>query len=233
MGITPGWYVSLSISDTGPGIDPEVLPKIFEPYFTTKEDGKGSGIGLSVVHGIVKDHGGDIRVDSAPGSGTCFKVFFPVCSKHLEIVNRDPKGFDIVRGNESVLLIDDDIKVAYLHTQILEQLGYKVACFSDSMDALAAYRNEPDKYDLVITDYTMPDMDGVTLAGEVCTIDPDQPVLLCTGLGRYMEAEKASPPCVAGILSKPVEIDQLSILIREVLDKACRDDLSLTSRQET
>ncbi|MCG8689403.1 MAG: ATP-binding protein [Desulfobacterales bacterium] len=216
-GVDSGWYVCLKISDTGTGIAPEVLPKIFEPYYTTKEDGKGTGIGLSVVHGIVKGHGGDILVESEPDLGTSFKVYFPVCSKPAQAVYNEPKESTVTKGNESVLLVDDDTKVAFLHTQILERLGYRVACFSSSIEAFDAYQKSPKEYDLVITDYTMPDMDGIELAGKICAINAGQPVLLCTGLGQYMEAEKSAPACVAGILSKPIEIDQLSMLIRQVL----------------
>ncbi len=224
-GMTTGAYVRLAISDTGDGIDDAVLPKIFEPYFTTKEDGKGSGIGLSVVHGIVQGHGGDIRVFSTKGQGTRFNVYFPVCKKHGQEYEGQSEADElvIVEGTESILLVDDDVKVAFMLTRILERLGYTVTCFTVSADALEAYAASPQSFDLVITDYTMPDMDGFELAREICAVDPDQPILLCTGLGDHIDTRQDTGQCVAGFLSKPVEIKQLSALIRKNLDSPVRD----------
>ncbi len=225
-GIAPGAYVRLSISDTGDGIDETVLPKIFEPYFTTKEDGKGSGIGLSVVHGIVKGHGGDIRVFSTKGEGTCFNVYFPVCRKHGQAYEGQEDELVIVEGTESILLVDDDSKVAFMLTRILERLGYTVACFTCSTDALEAYAAGPQEFDLVITDYTMPDMDGFELAREICAVDPDQPILLCTGLGDHIDTKQEAAQCIVGFMSKPVEITQLSSLIRKTLDQSVSEQVT-------
>ena len=224
-GMTPGAYVCLAVSDTGDGIDDAVLSKIFEPYFTTKEDGKGSGIGLSVVHGIVKGHGGEIRVSSTKGEGTCFKVYLPVCKKQGQAVEGEgePEKTAVAEGTESILLVDDDPKVAFMLTRILERLGYTVTCFTSSTDALDAYAASPDTYDLVITDYTMPDMDGFELARRICGIDPVQPVLLCTGLGDHIDTKQEAARYVSGFLSKPVEIVQLSALIRKNLDQPAGD----------
>ncbi|WDP83959.1 MAG: PAS domain S-box protein [Desulfobacter sp.] len=179
QGIAQGSYVCLSISDTGQGIDPAVLPQIFEPYFTTKKDGRGSGIGLSVVLGIVKDHGGDILVESRLGQGTHFKLYFPVCPKQGEAWEAEPKALNLVKGTESVLLVDDEPKVALMHTQLLERLGYRVVCFSTGKDALIAYGLNPGGFDLVITDFTMPDMDGGQLAKEIWGMFR----ILCHGFG--------------------------------------------------
>ena len=214
----PGAYVCLKIADTGGGIEPELLSKIFEPYFTTKKDGKGSGIGLSVVHGIVKGHGGEIRVSSEPGNGACFTIFFPVCNRHEggdECLPSMPG--QILVGDESILLVDDDITVAYTHTNLLERLGYQVTCLTHSLEALEMFSGRPNAFDLVITDYTMPDMDGLELAREICAIRPEQKILLCTGLGDDEGVSRGQTSCVAGLISKPVEVPALSSLIRSLL----------------
>ena len=216
--LRPGAYVRLKIEDTGGGIDPDLLPKIFEPYFTTKEDGKGSGIGLSVVHGIVKGHGGEIRVSSEPGTGSCFTIFFPVCSRHEGGEECRPTApGEILAGDESILLVDDDTTVAYMHTSLLERLGYRVTCLTRSLDALELFSGRPDAFDLVITDYTMPDLDGLSLAKKICSIRPEQKILLCTGLGDDVAENREQPRCVAGLISKPVELQALSALIRKIL----------------
>ncbi len=216
--ISPGSYVCLEVADTGEGIDQETLSRIFEPYFSTKEDGKGSGIGLSVVHGIVQGHGGDIRVTSTQGEGTRFFVYLPVCQKHGESFQASESDLSVQKGTETILLVDDDKKVAAMHTQMLERIGYEVTCFTGSLDALDAYDSTPYAFDVVITDYTMPDMDGIELARQVCAMNPDQPVLLCTGLGDSLERSDDLDACVKGLLSKPVEIKALSSVLRKCLD---------------
>ena len=216
--IPPGDYVSLSISDTGEGIDPGILSKIFEPYFTTKEEGKGSGIGLSVVHGIVKGHGGDIRVRSEPGKGTCFTLYFPVCGKQEEDNSEPPAAAGaIVTGTGAILLVDDEPIVAFTHTDLLERLGYQVTCVTRSTAALELFIEHPEAFDLVMTDFTMPDMDGLELAREICSIRPEQKVLLCTGLGDDMDRGEGHASCVAGIIGKPVEVQALSQLIQKLM----------------
>lgn len=216
--ISPGSYVCLEVADTGEGIDQETLSRIFEPYFSTKEDGKGSGIGLSVVHGIVQGHGGDIRVTSTLGEGTRFFVYLPVCQKHGESFQASESDLSVQKGTETILLVDDDKKVAAMHTQMLERMGYEVTCFTGSLDALDAYDSNPHAFDVVITDYTMPDMDGIELARQICAMNPDQPVLLCTGLGDSLERTDGLDACVKGLLSKPVEIKALSSVLRKCLD---------------
>ncbi|MEH0021554.1 MAG: ATP-binding protein [Desulfobacter sp.] len=223
-GIGTGDYVCITVSDTGDGIDDAVMSKIFEPYFTTKAEGEGSGIGLSVVHGIVKGHGGEIRVSSVPGQGTCFRILLPVFkTKGGSRSSREHEKKDapaMAQGTESVLLVDDDSKIIALHTRILERLGYRVTCFKTSPEALDAYREDPGAYDLVITDYTMPDMDGFELARKICAVDPAQPVMVCTGLGDHINLRKEAAGCVAGFVRKPVDIKRFSVLIRETMDKA-------------
>ncbi|MCG8618068.1 MAG: ATP-binding protein, partial [Desulfobacterales bacterium] len=220
--IPPGSYVCLSVGDSGPGIDPAVLPKIFEPYYTTKKEGKGSGVGLSVVHGVVEAHSGHIRVTSTLGEGTCFSIYLPVCRKQGEAYTYidQPQTAEIETGSETILLVDDDVRVAFLHTRILERLGYTVKRFTRSRKALDAFGESSADIDLVITDYTMPEMDGLELAAEVRRLDSGIPVLVCTGLGDHMETDEETRDTVAGFIGKPVDIRQMAALVRRTLDSS-------------
>ncbi|MBU0971560.1 MAG: response regulator [Proteobacteria bacterium] len=217
-GIKPGPYVCLTVEDNGCGIDKDILPHIFEPYFSTKEEGKGSGIGLSVVHGIVESHGGYIRVDSCKGKGTKFAVYFPVCRHRGDAWEEIRSNLSVEPGTEQVLLVDDDEKVAIMHTHMLERLGYGVTCFTDSLKALSAYSQTPKGFDVVITDLTMPDLSGFDLAKKICEINPDLPVILCTGLGDAIDKHQEDASRIKGFLSKPVEIKALSATLRRILD---------------
>ena len=160
--LPPGRYVKLMVSDTGTGIDPEIVDRIFDPYFTTKGVGEGSGMGLSVAHGIVKTHGGDILADSELGKGTTFQVFFPYFEgrpkKEVEITIGTP------RGNERILFVDDEKAMVDAIQPMIERLGYKVTARTSSVEGLEAFRANPDRFDLVITDFTMPNMTGMELA---------------------------------------------------------------------
>ncbi|MCP3945139.1 MAG: response regulator [Desulfobacteraceae bacterium] len=219
-GIKPGVYACLSVADTGYGIDKDIINNIFEPYFSTKEEGKGSGIGLSVAHGIVESHGGYIRVESCKGEGTKFMVYFPVCQHRGDAKKDSLPDLTVESGAERVLLVDDDEKVAAMYTRLLERLGYGVTCFTDSLTALSAYTVSPEKFDVVITDLTMPDLNGFDLAKKMYEINPDLPIILCTGLGDSIDKHQDDACCIKGFLSKPVEIKVLSSTIRGVLDQA-------------
>jgi len=214
----PGSYVCLTVADTGMGMDQSVKDRIFDPYFTTKEEGKGTGLGLSVVHGIVKSHGGHISVYSEPGKGTEFKVYLPVIKeqKETEKVETDTP---IQKGDDRILLVDDQDIIVQIEKQMLERLGYHVTARSSSTDALEAFQMQPDKYDLVITDLTMPNMTGDKLAQKLMAIRPDIPVILCTGFSEKMSKEKAEALGIEGFLMKPVVMKDLSGMIRKVLDK--------------
>ena len=211
----PGDYVLIQVRDTGHGIPDTIKDKIFEPYFSTRREGDGSGIGLSVVHGIVDVHGGMIRADNRPGQGARFSVFLDRYH-HGRGLNRpqDRPAETLYSGTESVLLVDDDHRVAAMHTQMLTQLGYRVKTFTSSPEALAELSANARDYDVVVTDLTMPDLTGVELAGELAEVDPELPVLLCSGLGDTVEKNHA---CIQGYLSKPVEIMDLSYQMRRVL----------------
>jgi PAS domain S-box-containing protein len=217
--MVPGSYACLMVADTGPGMGQGTLSRIFDPYFTTKKEGKGTGLGLSVVHGIVKSDGGHIRVHSEPGKGSEFKVYLPV-HKPQETVKKMETHVDIQKGTERILLIDDQDVIVKMTSQMLERLGYHVTARTSSTDALEAFRAQPDKYDLVITDMTMPNMTGEKLAGEMMKIRSDIPVILCTGFSEGMSPERAASFGIKGFLMKPVVMKELSGAIRAALDNA-------------
>jgi len=214
----PGPHVRLTVADTGSGMEQSIIARIFDPYFTTKEEGKGTGLGLAVVHGIVKSHGGQISVYSEPGKGTEFQVCLPVIKeqKETEKVETDTP---IQKGDERILLVDDEDIIVQIEKQMLERLGYHVTARASSTDALEAFRTQPDKFDLVITDLTMPNMTGDKLAGELIKIRFDIPVILCTGFSEMMSKEKAEALGIKGFMLKPIVLKDLSGMIRKVLDK--------------
>jgi PAS domain S-box-containing protein len=216
--MVPGTHVCMTVADTGPGMEQSVIDRIFDPYFTTKEKGKGTGLGLAVVDGIVKSHGGHISVYSEPGKGTEFKVFLPVI-KTKEEEHQVETDTPIQKGNERILLVDDQDIIVQIEKQMLERLGYHVTARSSSTDALEAFQMQPDKFDLVITDLTMPNMTGDKLAKKLMAIRPDIPVILCTGFSEKMSKEKAESLGIKGFLMKPVVMKDLSGMIRKVLDK--------------
>jgi len=210
-------YACIAVSDTGTGIDPMLIDKIFEPYFTTKAQGKGTGLGLSVVHGIVKAHGGDIRVHSEVGKGTLFNVYLPL----LE-VRGDEKDAAVIGtypvGCERILLVDDEAPIADMEKMVLENLGYRVTVRTSSPDALAAFKADPDRFDLVISDGGMPGMTGYQLAGELMSIRPGIPVIICTGFCDDNDVRHAKSRGVKGFLMKPVATRDLAGTVRKVLD---------------
>ena len=214
--LLPGRYVKLTVSDTGTGIDPEIKDRIFDPYFTTKEVGKGSGIGLSVVHGIVKSHNGAIFVDSKFGKGTTFSIFFPVIEEEAVIETESVEK--LPTGNERILIVDDEESMVDIGRRRLERLGYQVEARTNPIEALELFRANPDQFDLVITDMTMPHLTGDKLVKEILNIRPDIPTVLCTGFSEKIDEEKAKEIGVRQYIEKPFDKHKLSILIRNVLD---------------
>ncbi len=214
--LKPGRYVKLTISDTGCGIDSTIIDQIFDPYFTTKEVGKGTGMGLSIVHGIVKRHKGSISVYSEPGKGAMFKILLPV-------VNEKPSGaaedFRIVPGGrETILFVDDEESIVRAGRSVLERLGYQVDIQTDPEAALEAVRLRPKKYDLIITDMTMPKMTGDILAQRIFTFLPNTPVILCTGFSSKIDKERALGIGIRDYVEKPLNRYELAITVRKVLD---------------
>jgi len=215
--LKPGEYAILSVSDNGPGIPRNVMNNIFEPYFTTKEKGKGTGLGLAVVYGIVKEHNGDIKVYSEEGEGTTFNVYLPLIKKSIEpIVNG--RVLVLPTGTERLLLVDDEESVVRLEKQMLERLGYNVDTQSNSIDALEMFKANPNNYDLVVTDMTMPNMTGDKLAKEILSVRPGMPIIICTGFSERINKEQAEGIGVSGFLMKPVVKSEMAQMVRKVLD---------------
>jgi len=214
--LSPGRSVKLTVSDTGHGIDPEIKDRIFDPYFTTREVGKGSGMGLAVVHGIVMNHDGAITVDSEVGKGTTFNVFLPIVER--EPVSEITIDKDLPTGKERILFVDDEESIVKMGSQRLERLGYTVEVTTSPLEALDLFRSKPHKFDLVITDLTMPKMTGDKLVKEILNIRPDMPIIICTGFSEKMNGEKATAIGAAGYLEKPHEKLSLAQMVRKVLD---------------
>jgi PAS domain S-box-containing protein len=214
--LSSGKYARLTVSDTGNGIEPKILKRIFDPYFTTKKVGEGSGMGLSVVHGIVKNHGGNISVISEPGKGTIFHILFPCIEDEPE-----PEveiAFEIPRGNERILFVDDEKAMLNAIQPMIERLGYKVIARTSSIEALEAFRVNPDRFDLVITDFTMPNMTGIELAKEILKLRSDIPIILCTGYSEHINEDKSKASGVRAFLAKPVVLSEIANTIRKVLN---------------
>jgi len=217
LGIKAGQHIALTVKDSGHGMEPQVMERIFEPYFTTKEQGKGAGLGLSVIHGIVKNYGGDITVSSRPGKGATFEVILPIIDEIQEEIETDAPSIAI-QGKERILLIDDEDQIINIEQQILERLGYQVTPKTDSEEALEEFAAQPDRFDLVITDMTMPKMTGDQLARRMMEIKPQIPVILCTGYSETISEEKALAMGIDKFVMKPIVKDVLASTIRTVLD---------------
>ena len=212
-----GHYLKLTVIDTGHGMDATTVTRIFDPYFTTKDANEGTGLGLATVHGIVKDHGGFISVDTEPGQGTTFKVFLPCIEDRVK--NKEDTPQSLSKGSEQILFLDDDKVLVDIGEQMIKRLGYRVDCRTSPYEALEAFKDHPEKYDTVITDMTMPGMSGEVFAKEILKLRPDIPVIICTGFSNMMSQEKANEAGIKGFLMKPVTLSDLSECIRKVLDQ--------------
>ena len=212
----PGRYVLLSVRDTGKGIAPDHLDKIFHPYFTTKEKGKGTGLGLAVVHGIVQSYGGFINVLSPRGRGATFNVYIPTIDSVL--AEEDIAAVELPGGSERILLVDDEPLVMEVIAEMLSRSGYRVHPVDGSLEALALFRRKPAEFDLVLTDMTMPKMTGDRLSHEIKSLRPDIPVILCSGYSEKLAGKKAVDLGLEGLLMKPVDQEELVKTVRSVLD---------------
>ena len=219
-GLAPGPYLQLTVEDTGVGISPSVLGSIFEPYFTTKKKDKGTGLGLAVVHGIIKSHAGAITVDSRVGKGTTFSVYLPVVEDETETESQKRTGFP--SGNEKILLVDDEKDLVAIGSQMLGTLGYDVTGAVGSANALKMFRQSPNEFDLVVTDLNMPEMAGDRLAQELAGVRPDIPIIICTGFTRRLDPKQAQMTGVRKVILKPLTMDALAQSVREVLDNPRR-----------
>lgn len=209
-------YIKLCVSDTGKGISPEIIEKIFDPFFTTKGVGEGTGLGLSVVHGIVVNHNGEITVDSMPGKGTQFNVYLPA------IEDRNEKDFtppDIFMGNgERILVVDDEEEIVLLCEKMLSRFGYQISGTTRSTEALDLFKSNPQDFDLVITDLTMPNMTGLDLSKEITAIREDIPIILISGYSEQFSPEKHTELGIRKIVMKPLVIDEINAVIRDALN---------------
>ena len=216
-GLQPGKYLKLTVSDTGCGMSPEVVDRIFDPFFTTKPPGKGTGMGLSVLHGIVKSYRGTVTVTSQPGKGTTFSVYIPIHKKRPSAAADDEQP--LPTGNERILFVDDEESIAAMTTEMLTRLGYRVTALTDSRKALELFSKDPLAFDLVITDMTMPQMTGDKLAMKLMALRPGLPVILCTGFSDLIDDTRARAMGIAAFVSKPVLNRRLAETIRKVLDR--------------
>ncbi len=217
----PGLHVRLSVSDNGSGIDSKKIARIFEPFYTTKEIGVGTGMGLSVVHGIVIGHKARILVDSEPGTGTTFRIDFPTTEVEQE-VEQEP-DIELLYGTERILFVDDEEALAVMAGMMLEQIGYKVTIKTNSNEALQLFRLDPTAFDLIITDQTMPELSGIELAKKIMAIRPAIPVILCTGYSKKISREKALNAGIKEFCLKPLHRNQFTATVRIVLDNAAME----------
>ncbi len=210
-------YAKLSVADTGKGMNKKTLDQIFDPFFTTKEVGSGTGMGLSMVHGIIIQHGGFIHVDSTLGQGSTFTLYFPVTSD-VEPTEEQDVETNLPTGTEYILFVDDEQYVADVCGSMLGHLGYKVSIITNSVEALDLFKAHPDEFDLVITDQTMPKMSGVELAKELLKVKPDLPIILCSGYSAQVTDDDALEIGIRAFCMKPLGMKQLATVTRETLD---------------
>jgi len=211
-----GSYVKLSVRDTGYGMGADTIKRIFDPYFTTKEKGVGTGLGLAVVHGIVKKCGGAIRVESELGKGTTFHIYLPKADMTASIKAEQPKTIE--GGSERILFVDDEKMLVDIGQQALQRLGYDVVSRTSPIEALELFKAKPDFFDLVITDKTMPGITGDVLAKELMSIRPNLPVIICTGYSQTIDHERAKQIGIKAFVMKPILINEIAAAVRKVLD---------------
>ncbi len=215
--LSPGSYVMLAVSDTGHGMDAAIVERIFDPYFTTKGPGEGSGIGLTVTQGIVKAHNGAIVVNSEPGLGTQFNVYFPEIQGAVVPVLEKKEA--LRTGNERILFVDDEEPLVAMAKELLEALGYLVTGSTSSQEALEIFLNQPSAFDLVITDMTMPGLTGTEIATKMMSLKPDLPVILCTGFSELVNARQALAMGIRQLIMKPWDVSEMAASIRRVLEQ--------------
>ncbi len=218
-GLSPGQYLRLTVADTGPGIPQELLSRIFDPFFTTKEVGEGTGMGLSVVHGIIASHSGSISVESLVGEGTTFIIFLPQITD-VSLAQPDVQYETALTGSGHILFVDDEESLSLLGEEMLHHLVYRVTTYTNPLKALEHFRNDPYQFDAVLSDQTMPNLTGEVFVQELLRIRPEIPILIYTGFSHTVTAEKAQALGVRHVLMKPVNIPELARVLYEVLHEA-------------
>lgn len=215
-GVQAGSFLHIRVADNGPGIESSIIDRIFDPYFTTKEVGKGAGMGLAIVKGIVRSHDGFVRVESTEGEGTVFHLYFPEI--YEQVVELENKETVPLRGTESLLIVDDEQMIIEMNKMLFTQLGYRVFATTDPIEALDKFTLNPKNFDMVITDQTMPKLTGDALTKKLLKIQPNIPVILCTGYSEKMDEAHCRELGITKLVSKPVDTAYLSYLVRQVLD---------------
>jgi PAS domain S-box-containing protein len=215
-GLAPGRFIKLTVTDTGHGMEAQLMKRIFEPYFTTKDVGEGAGMGLAVAHGIVGVHNGAITVQSEPGKGAAFNVYLPESEEEVspEILSAVPSP----TGHERILFVDDEVDVIDMGKQMLEYLGYQVVEKSNGLEALELFKADPEQFDMVITDMVMPNMTGTELAREILKIRPDTSIIILTGYLERINEEEFENIGIDAVLRKPVVMDEIAQTVRKVID---------------
>jgi PAS domain S-box-containing protein len=215
--INPGTFLKLTVSDTGRGIAPDILNKIFDPFFTTKEKGEGTGLGLSVVHGIIKSLGGTLTVYSEPEKGAEFSFYLPIIEREV----KEEQGFEapLSTGTERILFVDDEQPIRDMSKKLIESLGYHVEVRSNGIEALELFKANPERFDLVITDLTMPNMTGDRLAEQLMSVRSDIPIILCTGFSARIDEKKSNAMGIRAFVLKPIIQSDIARIIRTVLDE--------------
>lgn len=216
QGVKPGRYLNLTIGDQGYGMTAETLEKLYDPFFTTKKNREGTGLGMSVVHGIVKNHKGVIHVSSQPGEGSTFTIYLPIIQKKQRPDEAEPQSA-MPTGTEHILIIDDEPDLVKMNRRMLESLGYRVEARVSSIEALELFKADPARFDLVITDMTMPNMTGEELAREFLAIRSDIPIVICTGFSNDMDEKKAREMGCRAFLRKPILKEKLAETVRSAM----------------
>lgn len=214
--LVPGKYVTLTVGDTGRGMTPDILEKIFDPFFTTKSVDHGTGMGLSVVHGIVKQYNGTIRVYSEPGQGTTFVIYLPMA--HTDTGPDQESVSVFLPGTERIMVVDDEETLVHMVQKYLSSLGYTVKGFNNSREAAAYFSDHPDEFDLILTDYNMPGLTGLELSETILGIRKDIPIVLCTGYSKNITRQRLNSIGIRAFLMKPVTQYALSTTLRDILD---------------
>jgi two-component system cell cycle sensor histidine kinase/response regulator CckA len=220
--VKPGHHLKISISDTGHGMSPKILEKIFEPYFTTKQRGEGTGLGMAVVQGIVESHGGGIIAKSELGKGTVFDILIPILNTTIE--EEFEESEPLPTGTEHILFVDDEQFLTEIAEQMLMRLGYTVTTRTSSVEALELFKSSPIRFDMVITDMDMPNMSGDSLAQTLIKIRPDIPIILCTGYSDRIDEKRAKELGIKAFAMKPFVMRDMAVLVRKVLDFLCKSD---------
>jgi len=216
--ISPGQYVRITVGDTGCGMDKQLLQRVFEPFFTTKAQGEGTGLGLSVVYGIVERHGGAITVYSEPGKGTVFHLYFPAVDR--PVAKGEAKAEPTVSGNgEKILYVDDDEAIVFMMTRMLRRLNYDVVAYQHPGEALEAFRANPNEFDVVVTDMSMPQMAGPDLVREMLAIRPDIPIVMATGYIRPKDLEQARDLGIRELVLKPNTVAEMGEVLHRIVSE--------------